>query len=243
MPVFYLTEETIFPPPEYADEDGLLAVGGDLSVERLLTAYRMGIFPWYSEGSPVLWWSPDPRPILIPNELRVSRSLRQTIKKGIFQVSMDKAFEEVILACRDVHLRKDGDTWLTKDMIRAYIRLHHEGYAHSVETWKDGELVGGLYGVSLGAAFFGESMFRRINDASKVAFVALVFQLKRWNFHFIDCQVRTEHMIRFGAKEIPREEFLRMLEEALKVPTRRGRWRVDYTDVRKLINSSSGTSP
>lgn len=244
MPIFYLDERLVdFPPPEYADEDGLLAVGGDLRVERLLKAYEKGIFPWFSEGSPILWWSPDPRPVLFPDRIKISRSLRQTIKKGLFQVSMDRAFERVILLCREVHRAKDGDTWITHEMVDAYVKLHAEGYAHSVETWKDGRLVGGLYGVSLGAAFFGESMFNLVSDASKVALVALAAQCKLWKFLFIDAQVQTEHIMRFGATELPRSEFLKMLEEALRQPTRRGRWSFDYSDLRKLINSAFGTTP
>ncbi|RME67204.1 MAG: leucyl/phenylalanyl-tRNA--protein transferase [Nitrospirae bacterium] len=242
--MFYLDDRiTEFPPPEYAEEDGLLAVGGDLRVERLLKAYKEGIFPWYSEGSPILWWSPNPRPVIFPERIKISRSLRQKIKKDIFQVTMDRAFERVILLCREVHLAKDGDTWLTHEMIDAYVRLHSEGYAHSVETWMDGRLVGGLYGVSLGAAFFGESMFTTVSDASKVALVALTAQCKLWGFHFIDAQVRTEHIMRFGAVELPRSEFLMLLKKALNFPTKRGRWSFDYSDLRKLINSAFGTTP
>ncbi len=244
MAVFYLNNRTIdFPPPEYADEDGLLAVGGDLSVERLLRAYEQGIFPWFSEGSPILWWSPDPRPVLLPERIKLSRSLKQTIKKGRFQVSMDRAFERVILLCREVHRVKDGDTWITLEMVDAYVRLHSEGYAHSVETWLEGHLVGGLYGVSLGAAFFGESMFNLVSDASKVALVALAAQCVLWGFRFIDAQVPTEHIMRFGAIEVPREEFLKMLKDALRYPTKKGRWRIQDSDLRKLINSAFGTMP
>lgn len=224
MPVFQLTEEIVFPPPQCAGEEGLLAVGGDLSEERLLLAYSMGIFPWYAEGSPILWWSPDPRLVLAPEDLKVSRSLKQTMKKGVFKVSMDRAFDEVVRGCAAVHKGKDKETWITDEMTEAYIRLCHAGYAHSVESWHEGELAGGLYGVALGAAFFGESMFAKRADASKVAFVALVRQLASWNFEFIDCQVTTGHLIRFGAREIPRPEFLKMLARALKVPNRRGRW-------------------
>ncbi len=227
MPVYQLTEYPVFPTPDLAEEDGLLAVGGDLSPERLILAYKMGIFPWYSEGSPILWWSPDPRLILLPDELNVSRSLRQFIKKNLYTVTMDRAFEEVITSCARVHREKDGGTWITREMIDAYIELHRLGFAHSVETWFEDELVGGLYGVSLGGAFFGESMFTRMSNASKVAFVALVEQLKRWGFLMIDCQVTTEHLIRFGAKEIPRKEFLKLLRKALKMPTRRGPWNLE----------------
>ncbi len=224
MPIFRLSEEVIFPPPELAEKDGLLAVGGNLSEKRLLAAYSEGIFPWYSDGSPVLWWSPDPRLVLIPGELRVSRSLKQIIKKGMYRVTMDEAFDEVIRACASVHTKKDGGTWLTAEMIEAYVQLHNAGFAHSVESWDGGELAGGLYGVSLGGAFFGESMFAKRHDASKVAFVSLVRRLIDWHFRLIDCQVKTQHLMNFGARGIPRAQFLRMLRQALKMPERRGRW-------------------
>jgi leucyl/phenylalanyl-tRNA--protein transferase len=224
MAVFRLTDEIVFPPPEYAEENGLLAVGGDLSEERLLLAYSMGIFPWYSEDSPVLWWSPDPRLVLVPKDMKVSRSLRQTMKKGIYKVTTDRAFDEVMRGCAAVHKRKDCGTWITDDMIRAFGKLHHSGYAHSVESWYEGELAGGLYGVSLGRAFFGESMFTKRADASKVAFATLVRHLAHWNFELIDCQVTTGHLMRFGAKEISRPAFLEMLRHALSVPTQKSRW-------------------
>ena len=226
MPVFEIPEDLIFPPPHLAEENGLLGVGGDLSVERLLLAYSMGIFPWYSQGEPILWWSPDPRLVLFLDELKISRSLKQTIKKGIYRVTMDEAFEDVIKECARVHSEKDGNTWITDEMIDAYIRLHKTGYAHSVEVWNNGELSGGLYGVSLGRAFFGESMFTKKTDASKVALVYLVRQLKDWSFDFIDCQVPTQHLIRMGAREIPRTEFLQLLRKALSAPTIRGKWKI-----------------
>ncbi|HWR58046.1 MAG TPA: leucyl/phenylalanyl-tRNA--protein transferase [Thermodesulfovibrionales bacterium] len=226
MPIFQLSEEIIFPPPELAEENGLLAIGGDLGEERLLLAYSMGIFPWYSGGSPILWWSPDPRLVLFPKDIRVSRSLKQTIKRGIYEVTMDRAFEEVIVSCASVRRKRNGDTWITGDMIEAYVRLHNSGFAHSVESWEAGELAGGLYGVSLGGAFFGESMFARRRDASKVAFVSLVRQLAHLNVELIDCQVKTEHLMTFGARDIPRIQFLAMLRRALKMPSRRGNWTV-----------------
>jgi leucyl/phenylalanyl-tRNA---protein transferase len=218
MPVFVLSDELLFPHPELAEKDGLLAVGGDLSEERILLAYSLGIFPWYTSGLPILWWSPDPRLVLFPADLRVSRSLRQTIRKGIFRVTVDNAFDEVIRSCENVHRRKEGDTWITRGMINAYTCLHKSGYAHSVESWHEGELVGGLYGVSMGKVFFGESMFTRKSDASKVAFVMLVRQLIQWDIRFIDCQVTTQHLIQFGARNIPRKAFLKMLKEALAAP-------------------------
>jgi leucyl/phenylalanyl-tRNA--protein transferase len=227
MPVFRLNAKLAFPPPELADESGLLAVGGDLRPERLLLAYSLGIFPWYGEGLPILWYSPDPRLVLDSGELVVSRSLRKTLRRGRYQVTLDTAFDNVIRACADAPRPGQTGTWITEDMVRAYRRLHRLGYAHSAEAWLDGELAGGLYGVSLGAGFFGESMFARADDASKVAFVTLVEQLRRWGIRLIDCQVHTEHLARFGADEVPREQFLARLAAALEQPTRSGRWQLD----------------
>jgi len=215
MPVFRLTKELIFPNPELSEEDGLLALGGDLSEDRILLAYSMGIFPWYSDGPPVLWWSPDPRLVLIPAELKISRSLRQVINKGLFTIKMDTAFAEVIRNCAVIRREGQQGTWITEEMIGAYIRLHHAGYAHSIESWQDGELVGGLYGIALGKAFFGESMFAKKSSASKIALVALAEYLRALDYSFIDCQVTTEHLKSLGAREVPRREFLRMLKEAL----------------------------
>ena len=227
MPIFRLVDEPIFPPPDYADPSGLLAVGGDLSKERLLEAYRLGIFPWYSDDQPILWWSPDPRLVLDLKDFKISRSLRKTLRKGVFQVTFDHAFEEVIQACAVVPRAAQNGTWITEEMQEAYINLHGLGYAHSVESWFGGKLAGGLYGVSLGKAFFGESMFHLKTDASKVALATLVEKLKSWDFHFIDSQMTTEHMVRLGAKELPRRIFLKRLQSALRHPTRRGRWRID----------------
>ncbi len=224
MPVFRLTEEIIFPPPELAERDGLLAVGGDLSVERLLLAYSMGIFPWYSDDSPILWWSPDPRLVLLPEDLMVSRSLRQTIKKEIYRTTFDNAFERVIRSCAEFPRKDRAGTWITEDMIRAYCRLYDKGFAHSVESWEGDELAGGLYGVALGGVFFGESMFARRSDASKVAFVKLVQKLSQWKFRIIDCQITTRHLISFGAKEVPRSEFLKTMRKALKQHTPQVSW-------------------
>lgn len=225
MPVFRLSRDLIFPPPALSEPDGLLAVGGDLSVKRLLLAYSMGIFPWYSDDAPILWWSPDPRLVLFPAELHVPRSLRQTIRKEQFRVTFDTAFERVIRACAERHEDTKGDTWITDEMIDAYLRLHRAGYAHSVESWSaDGSLAGGLYGVSLGSVFFGESMFARVSDASKVAFVTLVERVRQEGCSMIDCQMTTHHLQRFGAREIPREVFLHILDEGLKNPTRSGSW-------------------
>ena len=227
MPVFRLNARLAFPPPELADESGLLAVGGDLRPERLLLAYSLGIFPWYSDGLPILWYSPDPRLVLESGDLAVSKSLRKTLRRRHYRVTLDTAFDRVIRACADAPRPGQHGTWITEDMVRAYQQLYELGYAHSAEAWLDGELAGGLYGVSLGAGFFGESMFARADDASKVAFVTLVEQLGRWGIDLIDCQVHTEHLARFGAVEWPRERFLRRLAGALAKPTRSGRWRLE----------------
>jgi leucyl/phenylalanyl-tRNA--protein transferase len=224
MPIYRLIKEVVFPPPEQAHPSGLLAVGGDLSTARLLEAYRLGIFPWYSENEPILWWSPDPRLVLDPGDFSISRSLRKTLKKRTFAVTFDQAFGDVMRACATVPREGQPGTWITDEMQEAYERLHRLGYAHSVETWFHGELAGGLYGVSLGKAFFGESMFHRRTDASKVALAALVERLKSWDFHFIDAQMTTEHLLRLGATELPRRIFLRRLAEALKSPTKKGKW-------------------
>jgi len=224
MPVYKLPEELIFPPPEEAEEDGLLAVGGDLSIERILLAYHVGIFPWYSDGSPLLWWSPDPRLVLEPPNLRISKSLEKVIKKDLFTITLDQAFDAVIRGCAQTNRADGKGTWIVEDMIRAYGQLYEAGFAHSVESWCEGKLVGGLYGVSLGKVFFGESMYYRVKDASKVAFVHLVKLLQHWGFAMIDCQITTSHLIRFGAREVSRSQFLKRLSRALQHQTRRGRW-------------------
>jgi len=224
MPVYRLTEEIIFPPPQLADKTGLLAVGGDLCEERLLLAYSLGIFPWYSEGEPILWWSPEPRLVLYPCEITVSKSLEKVIKKGVFDITFDAAFEQVICLCSSAGIRENKGTWILPEMINAYCRLHETGFAHSVEAWKDGNLAGGLYGVSLGRCFFGESMFTLESNASKVAFASLVEYLKENSFDLIDCQISTGHLKRFGAREIPRNLFLKQLKKSLDLPTLKGKW-------------------
>lgn len=226
MPVFLLDERLAFPPPECA-EDGLLAVGGDLRPERLLLAYREGIFPWYSKGQPILWHSPDPRMVLRAEELHVPRRLARAMRRGELRVTLDTAFRRVIAGCAASRRPGQQGTWITAEMRRAYETLHELGYAHSAEAWLGERLAGGLYGVSLGGAFFGESMFARSPDASKVAFVALVGQLARWGITLVDCQVATEHLSRLGAREWPRRRFLAALARALERPTRRGRWRFE----------------
>jgi len=214
----------VFPDPERADKDGLLAAGGDLSPEALIAAYSAGIFPWYSEGSPILWWAPDPRLVLFPDKFKISYTLRQTLKRGKYSVLFDRDFAAVIADCATVKRNKQDGTWITTEMQQAYTILHQKGYAHSVEAYCEGKLVGGLYGVSLGKAFFGESMFHRMPDASKVTLYYLVEQLKKWNFHFIDAQQSTAHLKSLGAEEIPRKEFLIRLKKALEFPTRTGKW-------------------
>lgn len=227
MPVYRLGAELAFPPVEASDPSGLLALGGDLSPERLLLAYSEGIFPWYSEGQPILWHSPDPRCVLVPAELRVSRSLAKTLRRGRFEVRLDTAFADVIRACAEIPRPEQDGTWITPEMQQAYCTLHRLGFAHSAEAWEEGRLVGGLYGVSLGSAFFGESMFALTSDASKVAFAVLVRQLERWGFALIDCQLHTDHLARFGARPWPRARFLQALERCLASETRRGAWSFD----------------
>ena len=219
-----------FPDPRDVDERGLLAYGGDLSPERLIAAYAQGVFPWYDED-PILWFSPDPRMVLVPGELHVGRSLAKRLRAAPYRISMDEAFPDVIRACRETPRPDQDGTWITPDMVDAYCRLHALGFAHSVEAWQEEDgrerLVGGLYGVSLGRAFFGESMFAHADDASKIAFATFVPQLERWGFAFVDCQMTTEHLARFGAVEWTRADFLDRLEGALAAETRRGPWRFD----------------
>ena len=212
----WLGPDDRFPPVEQAtaEPNGLLAAGADLSVSRLVEAYGNGIFPWFNEGQPILWWSPDPRMVLFPAELKVSRSLGKTLRHSRLEVRADTAFRDVIQNCGGPRRDHHG-TWITAPMVEAYCALHHAGIAHSVETWLDGELVGGLYGVALGRAFYGESMFTRATDASKVAFVTLVRQLERWGFGLVDCQMNTAHLASLGAREIPRADFTRRLRELI----------------------------
>ncbi len=223
MPVYALSRALVFPPPEKA-VDGLLAVGGDLSPERLLLAYRSGIFPWYSDDLPILWHSPDPRCVLRVDGLHVGRSLRRTLAKGVYTVRFDTAFERVIRACKKTPRPGQDGTWITGEMEQAYVELHRMGYAHSVEAWEGEELAGGLYGVALGRMFFGESMFAWKPDASKVALVELARKLAGWGFRIIDAQVATPHTLAMGAEEWPRARFLEVLRQEVSQPTRRGDW-------------------
>jgi len=224
VPVFLLSDTIEFPSPHLASKNGLLAVGGDLSQKRLLLAYRRGIFPWFSNNEPILWWSPDPRLVLYPHEIRISKTLNKIIKKNMFDVTMDLAFNQVISQCAQVRLEKNEGTWINNDMIHAYCKLYDSGFAHSVEVWHQGDLAGGLYGISIGNCFFGESMFTRVSNASNVGFVKLLEYLRELSFDMIDCQVYTEHLTRFGARQIPRTQFLNQLEKSLTAPTRKGKW-------------------
>ncbi|SFX04032.1 leucyl/phenylalanyl-tRNA--protein transferase [Marinospirillum alkaliphilum] len=229
LEIWQLDETLWFPSPHRAlkEPNGLLAFGGDLSPERLLTAYRMGIFPWFSEGEPPLWWSPAPRMVLYPEEVKISRSLSKRLKRGDFELTLDLAFSQVIHQCASLREHSTG-TWITPEMESAYNVLHQRGYAHSVEAWQEGKLVGGLYGLALGGIFFGESMFSTATDASKAALVFLAQHLQRQGFHLIDCQVHSNHLASLGAREIPRETFLQALQlhtasqlqflDALKAP-------------------------
>jgi leucyl/phenylalanyl-tRNA--protein transferase len=222
--IFRLPREVAFPDPRQAEPDGLLAVGGDLSPDRLLAAYAAGVFPWYGPEAPILWWSPDPRLVLDPARLHVPRSLAQVRRRAPYRLTADVAFDRVIRACAAIDRPGQDGTWITPAMVRAYGRLHELGLAHSFEAWEGEALVGGLYGVSLGAAFFGESMFAVRPDASKLAFVESVEWMRARGVQLVDCQVRTEHLVRFGAEDWPRERFLEALARALEAPTRRGRW-------------------
>ena len=226
--IHWLEPGAPFPPLQsaLADPNGLLAAGGDLSVERLVDAYRQGIFPWFSEGQPILWWSPDPRMVLVPAEVRITRSLGKVLRNREYEVRADTAFARVIDACaqpRDDH----GGTWITREMRDAYLQLHRRGLAHSVETWIDGELAGGLYGVALGRMFYGESMFTRVRDASKIALVHLARQLERWHFGLIDCQMHTSHLQSMGGRELARADFMHALKELVNYPQLSGRWEFD----------------
>lgn len=217
-----------FPPVTRAltEPNGLLAAGADLSPERLLAAYRSGIFPWYSDEQPLLWWSPDPRMVLDPAEFRIARSLKKRLQRRDYSVQSDSAFEQVMRGCAAPRAGQGG-TWITDDMLAAYGTLHRLGHAHSIETWIDGKLAGGLYGVAIGRMFYGESMFTRATDASKLALAHLVRQLQRWGFELIDCQMETPHLARFGARKIPRAAFMRKLAELVNYPASPGKWCLD----------------
>ena len=224
----FLEPDEPFPPVECAlrDPNGLLAAGADLSPERLLDAYARGIFPWFGDDDPLLWWSPDPRMVLAVSDIRVSRSLRRVLRSGRFDVTMDTAFAEVMAGCAEPRAEQDG-TWITPEMTRAYGRLAALGFAHSVEVWSDGRLAGGLYGVAIGRMFFGESMFSRVSDASKVALIHLVRQLERWGLPIIDCQMSTPHLASLGARDVARADFLRDVARLVRQPAVPAPWRFD----------------
>ena len=222
--IFEIGLETPFPPVELAEDNGLLAVGGDLSTARLIKAYSSGIFPWFNRDDPILWWSPDPRFVIFPNEVVYSKSMRKILRDKVFHITADFAFNKVIAACSAAKRKNQPGTWITDDMADAYTKLYRSGFAHSFEAWQNGELVGGAYGVAIGKAFFGESMFHRATDASKVAFVTLCRFLDRHEFRFIDCQQATGHLLRFGATPVRRNEFLRRLEAAREEEGMVGKW-------------------
>lgn len=224
MSLFILSNKIKFPDPDLSEEDGLLAIGGDLSEKRLLEAYRSGIFPWFNDQGPICWWSPPNRMIIRPKELIISHSLKQTLKKGIYEVKIDRNFRDVIENCANAYRKDQEGTWITGEMIMAYTGLHQSGYAHSFETYFEGKLAGGLYGISLGRAFFGESMFHLMKDASKVAFHYLCTFLAKNDFHFIDAQVETDHLRSLGGKMVNRSDFMQMLKDSLTYDTLLGKW-------------------
>ena len=224
-----LTADSPFPPLKMAltEPNGLLAAGGDLSPQRLISAYRKGIFPWFNDGEPILWWSPDPRMVLFPSELKISRSLKKVLRKGHYKVCVDRHFDQVIRSCAAAPRQGQTGTWIHPEMMKAYMTLHKMGLAHSVETWIGDKLAGGLYGVALGKVFFGESMFSSITDASKIALVHLVQQLEYQDIGMIDCQMKTAHLASFGAREIPRKEFSQKLIEFAAYPGQAKKWHFD----------------
>ena len=225
MPVYQLLQDSYgFPSTWEAEPDGLLAIGGDLSPGRLLAAYSMGIFPWYSDHEPILWWSPAPRLVLFPEELHISKSMRPLFNQKTFTVTIDTAFHRVIQACRSIYRKDQLGTWITSEMVKAYSLLHQLGFAHSVEVWKEKELVGGLYGIGLGSCFFGESMFAKESNASKFGFIWAVRAMEKLGFEVIDCQTRTNHLVSLGAREIERGEFEKLLDRALQNDHLRGSW-------------------
>ncbi|MEN8904324.1 MAG: leucyl/phenylalanyl-tRNA--protein transferase [Clostridiales bacterium] len=223
MPIFRLTEELVFPHPSLAEDEGVLAVGGDLSVDRLLLAYKNGIFPWYSDNQPIIWWSPDPRFVLFPKKIKISKSMKKVIRKNIFKITYDNCFSEVINKCMELRI---DSTWITDEMLIAYINLHKMGFAHSVEVWKNNKLVGGLYGVSIGKCFFGESMFSTESNSSKYALIHMAKKLDERDFLIIDCQQETEHLRTLGSESIPREAFLNIIKEGTNASSFASNWRI-----------------
>ena len=244
MPVYRLTRALAFPPPEKASDEGLLAIGGDFSPERLILAYSQGIFPWPHQDAPLLWFSPDPRFVLLPSQVHLHKSLRKQIRRAPYSIRFDTAFETVIRACARAPRPGQDGTWITDDLIAGYEQLFRSGFAHSIEAWRGDTLVGGLYGVSLGRMFFGESMFAEEEDASKIAFATLVAHLRRWDFAAIDCQVPTDHLARFGAERLTRKDFLALLRNAVGAPTRIGPWVCELSpeSVLQTLSSSGDMS-
>jgi leucyl/phenylalanyl-tRNA---protein transferase len=240
MTVYLLPDEPVFPPVDEAEPDGLVAIGGDLSVARLLQAYAQGIFPWFVDEDDFFWYSPDPRLVLFPEQYKAPDSLRRIVKKNLFEVRIDTDFEQVVRSCSLAERPRQDGTWITSEFIEAYTALHHKGFAHSIETYCQGALVGGLYGVSIGAAFFGESMFFSMSNASKVAFHHLVGHCKQLKLKFIDCQVETSHLMSLGARLVPRKDYLAMLDEAIKQPTFRGAWQPPPISSRRQEDMPTG---
>ena len=239
MPIYMLTDELRFPPPECASPEGIVAIGGDFQASRLLLGYAQGIFPWPSQGLPLLWFSPDPRFAMVPAAAHIPRSLRKRMRSCGFEYRFDTAFLEVIQGCADTKRRGQRGTWISDELIEGYLSLHQLGYAHSIETFLDGKLVGGLYGVALGKAFFGESMFTSVPDASKGAFATLLGHLVAWRYQLLDCQVRTEHLERFGASDWPRSKFLRALRRAAAQTEDPGLWQVEL-DTEEVLRRLPG---
>lgn len=230
MPVFQLGKQLIFPPLAMAEPNGLLAIGGDLSPARIIEAYRHGIFPWYGEGDPILWWSPDPRLVLFPGEFHLPRRLARTIRQNVFTVTADTVFHDIIEQCARIRTDAGAETWITDEMSEAYSRLHELGFAHSIECWQGPRLAGGLYGIVLGRVFFGESMFSRVRNGSKVALHALVHHAVMTGIRMIDCQMQTKHLIRFGARPLARDDFQAMLHRLVYPLAPQKKWRLRYAD-------------
>lgn len=230
MPVFQLSSTIVFPPPAMAEPNGLLAIGGDLLPARLLAAYRQGIFPWYAEGDPILWWTPAPRLVLFPGEFHLSRRLARVIRRNVFSLTADQAFRQVMERCAAIRTATRTETWINPDMIEAYCRLHYQGYAHSIECWQGNDLVGGLYGIALGRVFFGESMFSEVSGASKVALYALVRHALATGIWLLDCQMRTEHLVSMGAREVSRAHFQQLLDNLATPVFPQKKWRLRGTE-------------
>ena len=245
MPVFRLGKSLAFPPPEIAEADGLLAVGGDLKEERILLAYRNGIFPWFGEEEPVCWWSPDPRCVISPESFRFGKTLKRTIKKGVFEIALDRDFGGVIRSCARIPRRDSGGTWIVETMIEAYERLHESGFAHSVEAYRGGELAGGLYGVKINGCFFGESMFHRDAEASKAALAFLVARAYAEGWALIDCQFMNPFLCQMGAYELERSEFLGVLRAGVSDASFEGDWKIDdpHTVTNAFLTFKSSRTP